>query len=281
MSARPAIWVLIAVAFAAALVAWVATPHVRARLASRALSAPPVSSPAACASEDRSAWRMTAVVLGDSITRGAMGHDFLADVRARLPEGYMLINAGVNGARAADARARLDAVVACRPDAVAILIGTNDVLWGAAGDVGLEAYRRDLDAIVTELAARTTARLAVISVPLIGENLDSNLNARATRYAAEAREIAERAGARYLPLRERQEDLLRAAGPSGPPCAERDEIDAEIQWAFRRRHARWTRDWDAVAADRGFRLVVDCVHLSRAGARPAAELLEEFLLAAP
>lgn len=54
--------------------------------------------------------------------------DWVALLKARLgPMGLEFVNAGRNGNLAWNVLQRLDDVIHCRPDAVTLLIGTNDI----------------------------------------------------------------------------------------------------------------------------------------------------------
>ncbi|MEV0617402.1 GDSL-type esterase/lipase family protein [Nonomuraea sp. NPDC050404] len=89
----------------------------------------PPANPPADACTGKAGQRPRVVAAGASMTQGALGADWVAALRAR-PElgGYEFVNAGINGNTTDDLRLRMDTdVVACRPAAVTILIGTNDV----------------------------------------------------------------------------------------------------------------------------------------------------------
>ncbi|MFC7103334.1 GDSL-type esterase/lipase family protein [Nonomuraea rubra] len=70
------------------------------------------------------------VAAGASMTQGSLGADWVASLRASFPT-YEFVNAGNNGDTTADLLNRVDTdIVACRPAAVTLLIGTNDVRNG-------------------------------------------------------------------------------------------------------------------------------------------------------
>ena len=99
------------------------------------------------------ATRTLVVCAGDSITHGVMSADYLATLRARLGrDGYEFVNAGINGNLAWNVLQRLDDVVACRPDAVTLLVGTNDVL-ATLGPAWEPMYRRQQHIPVTPTLA--------------------------------------------------------------------------------------------------------------------------------
>jgi lysophospholipase L1-like esterase len=164
------------------------------------------------------------VCVGDSITRGQVSVDYVDLLRGRqhaVPS--VFVNAGVNYDLAYSVRNRLDDVVAQRPDVVCVLVGTNDanatlgdgnrrlvsLLKRPPGRPTAERFREDLTAIARELVERTDARVGLLSLPVIGEDLDSTPLRRATEYSAIVREVAAANGVGYLPLHERQVDFLR------------------------------------------------------------------------
>ncbi|MGW0183236.1 SGNH/GDSL hydrolase family protein, partial [Nocardia sp. NPDC003345] len=174
--------------------------------------------------------------------------------------GYRFINAGINGNTSADLLERLDSdVLGCHPDAVTVLVGTNDV----RGDVPLDDYRANLDAIAGRLTAAGGIRVALISLPPLGENLDTPINHELAGYNRIIAETAARHGLDYLPLHERIADLVRTDG--NPEAV----YDFGFALAFRAaaRHYLFRQSWDQVAHSHEMSFFVDHIHLSdRSGA---------------
>lgn len=92
----------------------------------------------------------TVVALGDSLTYGygASPETAYPAVLARL-NGWMVVNAGVNGDTSADVLARLDDITAQQPDLVLLGVGGNDVLQR----INPETTRSNLVAIIRALKA--------------------------------------------------------------------------------------------------------------------------------
>ena len=95
--------------------------------------------------------------------------------------------AGVNGDCSYNLLQRLDQIIAQRSDAVTVLIGSNDA-WSTLSDANarkivkrknlpaaptLSQYRENLAAIVARLRAKTDAQIALVSLPVLGQDLDS------------------------------------------------------------------------------------------------------------
>jgi acyl-CoA thioesterase-1 len=93
------------------------------------------------------------LALGDSLTAGyglPAGHDLATRLEAKLNAEQVpvtIINAGVSGDTTAGGLARLDWVLADKPDAVILELGANDALRGIDPDV----TRDNLDKILARL----------------------------------------------------------------------------------------------------------------------------------
>jgi acyl-CoA thioesterase-1 len=228
----------------------------------------PANPPAqACAGSEPSG--TVVVAAGASMTAGTLGADWVGALRERAEfRGHTFVNAGVNGNTSADLLGRIDTdVVACRPDAVTLLIGTNDVRDG----VPLEQYRENLAAIVDRIRSRTQARIALMSLPPFGENLDAGINRRLAAYNGVIKDTAARARVDYLPLYERLAGLLRQG--------ERPSYDFGFGLAFRAgaEHYLLGRNWDEVARGNGLDLFVDHIHLSDRGGAVLTDLAAGWL----
>ena len=229
------------------------------------------------------------VCAGDSLTHGNMSAPYVPNVAARLAaHGVEVFNAGINADLAETLLARLDDVVAARPDFVSLLIGTNDIN-AALGPADLARYRsrgklrapeppspatfrRHLTALLHRLRAETPARVALISLPPLGENLGHDANRRADEYSAIIREVARAEGVAYLPLREQLLAELRAR--PGRAQADFGRTTRLIRLAMLR-HYLLGHSWDRIAARLGHRFLTDNLHLNG----PAAAILADLVAA--
>ena len=140
--------------------------------------------PASAAGEPR------IVVLGDSLTAGfglAREDAFPARLEAALrAEGHewQVVDAGVSGDTSAGGRARLDWVLADRPEIVIVELGANDGLRG----LPTERMEANLDAILARIGESGA------SILLAGMRAPANFGAD---YAAAFRAVYERLAARH------------------------------------------------------------------------------------
>lgn len=231
------------------------------------------------------------VCAGDSLTHGNMSAPYVPGVAARLAaHGVEVFNAGINADLAETLLARLDDVVAARPDFVSVLIGTNDIN-AALSPADLARYRsrgklrapeppspatfrRHLTALVHRLRAETPAQVALISLPPLGENLDHDANRRANEYSAIIREVARAEGVAYLPLREQLLAELRAR--PGRAQADFGRTTLLIRLAMLR-HYLLGHSWDRIAARLGHRFLTDNLHLNGPAAAILADLVASWV----
>ncbi|MFK0259297.1 SGNH/GDSL hydrolase family protein [Streptomyces sp. NPDC090445] len=231
----------------------------------------PTSAPAdACTDGRPRADGQVVVAAGASMVQGTLGHDWVGALREKPAfRDHEFINAGDNGNTSADLLGRVDSdIVACDPDQVAILVGTNDVRDG----VPLKDYRDNLRAIIDRIKDKTSARIALMSLPPLGENLDTGINHRLRDYNAAIKDTATRAKIDYVPVNERFTDHL-------DDRSDRPAYDFSFTTAYlaATEHYLLGRSWDDVARSNGLELFVDHIHLSDRGGAIVTDLTTGWL----
>lgn len=234
------------------------------------------------------------VCFGASLTAGTVSFDYLELLRARPAlADFQFINHGVNGDLAWNGLQRLDKVVADKPDYVTILIGTNDVNatmsdrnWVRYKSFNhlptrptLEWYESNMEQIVKRLKNETQARIALLSLAVIGEDLNHEANRKVNLYNETIRRIAHNEQVSYLPLHEEmiayllQHDGDRAQLP--PRLEYRDGLHNTGN-ALALHSSGLT--WDEVSHRNGLLLTTDTLHLNSVGGGIIASLVENWLL---
>jgi len=233
----------------------------------------------------------TIVCLGDSITRGLISANYIHLLERQLEGTYTFINAGINNDLTYNMLQRIGGIIAAKPDAVTILAGTNDVIASLGPDKAafyafikrlphyptLDRAWNNVIEIIRLLKSQTHARIALLSIPLLGENPLTMPGRRVQKYNAGLKRIAESEGVQYLPL---YEALMQALADAGIVIGKAYSGSSmrTLEFALRR---LFGEDYDEFSLRRGFTLTVDGVHLNNAGARVAADLVERFLLENP
>jgi lysophospholipase L1-like esterase len=230
------------------------------------------------------------VCAGDSITHGRVSVNYV-DILSRRPSlrGYTFINAGINSELAYNLRLRLDEIIRCNPEVITILIGTNDadasLAEGTARRLIREMrlpwkpdsawFRENLSAVCSKLKAGTRARIALLSLPPIGEEPGSVAYRRAAEYSRIIREVAAAQKVDYLPLNETMARRLEARGVT-PEL--RYEGDTEIPlYRALAKHYLLRKSYDEISEGYRFLFLTDLLHLNTRGSSAVADLIEKYL----
>jgi lysophospholipase L1-like esterase len=232
------------------------------------------------------------VLFGDSITQGGMSHNYVALLVQRMgPVGYRVLNAGIGGDTAYNLLQRMGPVVTAQPDAVVILVGTNDVQTHLRGGhmsriqqwkkqlpqaMTREWYRSNVRQIVQTLQRTTSARVALCAIPVLGEDLDSRANETVRQFNTVLTMLADELKVAYLPLYETMDQFLRTQHPASGQAFDAVR-SGELMRAALWDHTIRRRSWDAVSAHNGLVLTTDLVHFNGRGAAMIADLVEGWL----
>ena len=230
------------------------------------------------------------VCAGDSITHGRVSVNYVDMLAARYAgKGYSFVNAGINAELAWNLLQRADDIVRCDPDFITVLIGTNDANSTLSDTLAkrqmremklprrpdAEWYRENLRELCTLLKTRTRAKVALLSLPPIGEEPDSEAFRRAAEYSLIVKEEARRAGFVYLPLHEEMSEHITRAGLQ-PRVLYVPGNELPMYIALAKRFLLG-RSFDEIAEENGFAVLTDLLHLNSKGAGMAAELIGSFL----
>ena len=233
--------------------------------------------------------RQVIVCAGDDLTQGNMGANYVGILEDKLDaRAYHVVNAGINGDLSMHLIERLDEIIACNPSHVVLLIGTND-LNATLDDKNfatyrqfkkitekplLNQYRENLSQIIEELKTRSRAKIAVMSIPLIGEKLNDKANAQTQAYAEVIEQEAQKHKITYLPLQEKQRAFLEKTKFN--PQRKYKPTTRLVAIAMFRRYILG-QSFDKIAALNGFLMTPDYLHLNTFGANMVAGLAADFV----
>jgi len=251
----------------------------------------PCSSPASYLKDLKAGKTRYPVILfaGDSLTHGNIGIGYVNLLNNIHQESQSdIVNAGINGDLCWNLAQRLDAIIACKPSVIFILIGTNDamshlpikILGIAQKRKSLpqnpddDWFKENMKILLDRLAAETEARIVLMSIPPIGENVESTANSVVNRFNQYIQEFATQRGLTYLPVNEKMNEYL-LEHPSTPKYPIRDSLIQMILAMIR--HFVFGKEWDAIAEGAGHTLHIDHIHLNSMGAQIIAELVSSYL----
>jgi len=229
------------------------------------------------------------VCLGASMVRGQVSYNFVNLLDQRMAkDGFQFINAGVAGDQAYNILMRLDSIIDYQPDFVIILVGTNDVTATLSPTLArisrltrrfpqlpsAKFYQHNMLRIINALKEKTSAKIALISLPVLGEDLESIPNQCIKEYNALLKEIADEKQVSYLPFYELQEEYLREVQQgSGRPY----ESGGMLSIKALARHYLLRQSFDEISRKHHFLLVTDGIHMNSRGATFIADEIESFL----
>jgi lysophospholipase L1-like esterase len=224
--------------------------------------------------------------LGDSLTAGEVSYDWIIDLESRPQNASVrFVNLGVGGDTSYNALKRLPKVVQCRPNKVIVLIGANDIvatinstfrralgIWKRLPQKpSLKCYEENVRQIVSRLKNETTARVALCSLPIIGEDPKSDINRRIGEFSAIIRQIARTENICYIPFYERIHEQIVAS-----PGRDAGSVFLSMgQVAFKIRVLH--KSIDEVGKQNGWRFHHDGYHLNSRGGKILADLVQEFV----
>ena len=232
--------------------------------------------------------RPVLVCLGDSITQGGLGADWVGMLRQRLGGRALVVNAGVGGQVTWDLRQRLDEVARCRPDAIVLISGSNDAV-GALGGGWASFYERgrpqapsetwfaeQYGALVAELVPMTP-RLVCLTLPPLGEDPTTPAEAIVRRQNDAVHACAAEHGADLLDVHDALWRLRAQEGQS-PGVPFLSGLPKFMAWSVSStiQHQLVGRSWDRIAQGRGLVLTADTIHPSDRAGAAILELIEPW-----
>jgi lysophospholipase L1-like esterase len=230
------------------------------------------------------------VCAGDSLTHGSVSINYV-DILSGRPacKDYMFVNAGVNSELAYNLLLRLDTIIKCNPDYITIMIGSNDAnraLSNAPAKKHMREmklpqkpdknwFKKNLEDICRTLKKETHARIALLSLPIIGEDPENFAFKQVAEYSAVVKEVARLQKVRYLPLNEQM--TLQLKGREGrPEIFYKKYSDLPLYRALFK-HYILRESYDEISAGYRFMFLTDLLHLNTRGAELVADLIEKFI----
>ena len=184
---------------------------------------------------------------------------------------------------------RLEDIIRCDPDYITILIGTNDANASLSDKTtrrlirkmnlprkpDREWFRSNLAALCVKLKAGTHARIALLSLPPIGEDADSVAFRRAAEYSGIIKDVALSQKVDYLPLNEAMTAEIRAHGKK-PSLSYKGDTELPL-YAALAKHYLLRESYDEISEGNGFLYLIDLLHLNTRGSTMVAGFVTDFI----
>lgn len=229
------------------------------------------------------------VCFGDSNTHGNVSYNWVNDLSSQLTD-YQVFNAGINSDLTYTLLRRINDVIACKPDFITILIGTNDVnatmgkvMEKRYQDLGrinkntspnCEDFKKNYIEIIGQLKAKTQAKIAVMSLPVMGEDLAHEANQKADKYSEFVKQLADDEQLIYLPVREKQKEFLQK---NPQPLKHTFEETYKLLNFSVISYYLLGKSWDEITTKHGFQLTPDNLHQNSIAGGMIRDLVKEAI----
>ena len=217
--------------------------------------------------------------IGDSLTHGNIGECWVERLRNEYPEDTVL-NEGINGDVAWQVNNRIESIVNCSPDIIILMIGSNDAMASFNKKSGeryksnnklpeiptFESYQKLLPKLLDKLNG--TSKIAICTLPPIGENKDSAINEHVRKFNDFIELIANNKNINLIPvskllwddLSKRTYHIKSDYDPNSLPIIRRIYGGMVHHYIFK-------KPWDEIAKSRGQWLLFDQIHLGERAAK--------------
>lgn len=229
------------------------------------------------------------VCFGDSNTHGNVSYNWVNDLSYQLTD-YQVFNAGINSDLTYTLLRRIDDVIACKPNFITILIGTNDVnstmgkvmekryqdLGKVSKDTSpnFEDFKKNYIEITRQLKAKTQAKIAVMSLPVMGEDLAHEANQKADKYSEFIKQLATDEQLMYLPVREKQKEFLHK---NPQPLKHTFEETYKLLNFSVIGFYLLGKSWDDISTKHGFQLTSDNLHQNSIAGSMIRDLVKDAI----
>lgn len=222
---------------------------------------------------------MKIVLLGDSLTWGGYGGNYVDELSRLMPE-HTFINAGVGGNTVINLLRRLDAdVLANEPDAVLVIVGGNDAV--SYSQPKTRSYYRqgqdipesfvspdDFEVAYRDLLTQLQAAHIITWVGLESNQYNPTTVATLREYNRRAKGVAQRLNIPVL-------DLMDVLPPGDVP--ERPELDIGFILTIGGREKRGWDDYEGARQAGGYTWSFDGLHPTPDGAKQIAGAIAAFI----
>lgn len=231
----------------------------------------------------------TIACFGDSITQGNVSYNWVKELSQEFQsKNFIFKNFGINGHLAYNALQRIDKVVKSNPDIITILLGTNDIS-ATLNEVNRQRYMQwfqlpkrpdkewfveNMDAILNILKQKTSAKILLFTLPLLGEDLNEKTNLLVHEYNLEIKELAKKHQVQLLDLNQKMIEFLKKNQPT-PPQKHPEGIGMMTKAILK--HYFLFQKWDKIAEQNGYLMLTDGVHLNGVGGKILMDLVKKEL----
>ena len=230
------------------------------------------------------------VFMGDSITHGAVSYDYVRALSLDPDlQNYIFVNEGINSQLVYNLSKKINRVINIKPHYIYILIGTNDLranlsdeefkrfdaLWKLPVKPTEAWFEDNYKKLIDILKEKTAAHITLISIPPLGENLDSLPFKKAIEYSQLIKNIARLKKVGYIGFNEVLTDQIVTRVKKDISAY---KLDKWYMYMAILSKYMFLNDWDNISDDRGLLFLTDNLHLNGRGGKILVSKIKENLI---
>ncbi|TGN19964.1 SGNH/GDSL hydrolase family protein [Leptospira idonii] len=234
--------------------------------------------------------RPVVLFLGDSITHGTVSFNYVNDVKQNHDhDRFNFINEGINSRLTDQIIEQFENIEKLSPDIIFLLIGTNDLKaslnegeflsyqkkWGLKENPTESRFQENYKTIVRFLKKNRNSQLVLISIPPLGEALDSIPLQRSMDYSKIIKKIASEEKTGYIPLNETLVNKLKESPEKELKEYKRNPWGMYVSIL---KYYSTTKSWNDISEDNGYLLLTDGIHLNDVSGKILSSLVTEELI---
>ena len=225
---------------------------------------------------------ITYAAIGDSLTEGSVSYPWLKSLESILDKKYKVLNFGKNSYTTENyIKELLFSVIDAKPNFITLLLGLNDVngsiRYPNSPNFKPPQFQKNLNFIIKTLKEKTSAKIAIMSLPPIGEDINSLAFKQSQKYNQIIANIAKQQAIYYLPVSEILLHNLLYASPNRPKSKFTYKHWVLSMVNSIARHLFFKQDYKKISQDAGMLEHADLLHLNQS-AEYIAGLVYGFLL---
>ena len=228
------------------------------------------------------------VCCGDSITHGHIGYDWVSSLR-NLDDSKIYINGGINADLTWNLNQRLDDIIKHNPNYVTILIGTNDAIGSQPVKLiqdyyiqtknlpkvpSIDWFEEQIEIFVKEIKAKTSAKIAITTLPWLGEQEDASIISVIKNHNKIIKRIAFKYDLTILDLFSKFKEQISSSNSVPYTTSELRRLRGLRAVIL---HYVFGWSWTKIGEKYKLQLLCDHIHLNEKGGDLMEQLVKEFL----
>ncbi len=227
--------------------------------------------------------------LGDSLTRGRVSYNWVKQLNSEFKNSAIEFNnQGKDGDLAYNGLQRIQKVLDLSPTIVTIQLGTNDILATSSEELlkrymkgaklpqvpTKEWYIENISLIVQQLRGCDIDHILLITIPILGEDLNSEINRTVADYNAALKQLAQVQALELLDFHQEMVNFLQSIKDK-EMLGHQKGLVLMTKAIFRK--YLLCQNWNTISEINGLFLLTDTIHLNQRSGEMLVGLIKKWI----